>query len=111
MNILYFMDKGLAAQRLAELGNPTRLAIFKLLVRAGPDGLVVGNIQRRLDIPASTLSHHVARLSRAGLIEQKRSSRNLHCFAQRDVMHALVEFLTAECCLGFDDEEDREDAA
>ena len=105
------METGLAAQRLAELGNPTRLAIFKLLVRAGPDGLVVGEIQRRLDIPASTLSHHVARLGRAGLIEQRRSSRNLRCFARRDVMNALVEFLTAECCLGFDDDHEREDAA
>mgnify|MGYP000268290636 FL=1 len=105
------METGLAAQRLAELGNSTRLAIFKLLVRAGPDGLVVGEIQRRLNVPASTLSHHLARLGRADLVEQRRASRNLHCFARRDVMNALVEFLTAECCLGFDDDREREDAA
>ena len=105
------MDTGLAAQRLAELGNPTRLAIFKLLVRAGPDGLVVGEIQRRLGVPASTLSHHLARLSRADLVEQRRASRNLHCFARRDVMHGLVDFLTAECCLGFADEQDSKTAA
>ncbi|MDP6787733.1 MAG: metalloregulator ArsR/SmtB family transcription factor [Rhodospirillales bacterium] len=104
------METELVSQRLAELGNQTRLAIFKLLVRAGPDGLVVGEIQGRLNVPASTLSHHLARLGRAGLIEQRRASRNLHCFARHDVMNGLVEFLTAECCLGFGDEQRRGDA-
>ena len=104
------METELVAQRLAELGNPTRLAIFKLLVRAGPDGLVVGDIQGRLNVPASTLSHHLTRLGRAELIVQRRASRNLHCFACHDVMNALVQSLTAECCVGFDDEQEREDA-
>ncbi|MFQ5764687.1 MAG: ArsR/SmtB family transcription factor [Rhodospirillales bacterium] len=100
-----------AARLLCELGSPTRLAVFRLLVRAGPDGLMVGAIQRRLGIAASTLSHHIARLTWAGLVEQRRRGRCLHCVARHDVMNALVTFLTAECCLGFDDERSDQPAA
>ena len=58
-----------AAKCLEKLGNPTRLEIVRLLVRAGEEGLSVGEIQEHLDIPASTLSHHVAHLANAGLIQ------------------------------------------
>lgn len=105
------MDAQNAAKCLAELGNETRLSVFRLLVRAGPDGMVVGDIQRRLEIPASTLSHHLAHLSWAGLIEQNREGRNLRCRARHDVMHALVGFLTDECCIGFTDNRTDESAA
>ena len=98
------MDAQTAAKCLAELGNETRLAVFRLLVRAGPDGMMVGDIQRRLEIPASTLSHHLAHLAWAGLIEQTREGRNLRCRAHRNLMHELVGFLTDECCLGFADD-------
>ncbi len=89
-----------AALCLGELGNPTRLAIFRLLVRAGPEGVVVGDIQRRLDIPGSTLSHHLAHLARAGLVAQNRDGRSLWCTAQHTVMDDLIEFLTNQCCTG-----------
>ena len=95
------MNEEIAAKCLSELGSPTRLAVFRLLVRAGPDGMVVGDIQRRLMIPASTLSHHIARLTWTGLVEQRRRGRSLHCFACHQTMDDLVTFLNAECCAGF----------
>lgn len=98
------MNKETAAKCLAELGSPTRLAVFRLLVRAGPKGMIVGDIQKHLQIPASTLSHHLARLTWAGLVEQRRKGRKLHCFNRHDAMDALLAFLTAECCVGFDDD-------
>ncbi|MEE9317930.1 MAG: metalloregulator ArsR/SmtB family transcription factor [Rhodospirillales bacterium] len=98
------MNEETAAKCLAELGSPTRLAVFRLLVRAGPKGMVVGDIQKRLQIPASTLSHHIARLTWSGLVEQRRQGRKLHCFNRHDAMDGLLAFLTAECCAGFDDE-------
>ncbi len=105
------MDENTAAKCLAELGSPTRLAVFRLLVRAGSDGMMVGDIQRRLGIPASTLSHHIARLTWAGLIEQQRQGRKLICLNRHDVMDDLVLFLTAECCTGFDEEKPGRPAA
>ena len=105
------MNEENAAKCLAELGSPTRLAVFRLLVRAGLDGIVVGDIQRRLQIPASTLSHHIARLAWAGLVEQRRRGRSLHCFARTEVMDGLVTYLTAECCASFDDEKTDQPAA
>ena len=98
------MNEETAAKCLSELGSPTRLAVFRLLVKAGPDGMVVGDIQRRLRIPGSTLSHHISRLTWAGLVRQRRQGRHLHCSTAPGVMDSLVTFLTAECCTGFDDE-------
>jgi DNA-binding transcriptional ArsR family regulator len=95
------MNETKAAKCLAELGSPTRLAVFRLLVKAGPDGMAVGDLQRRLKIPASTLSHHIARLAWAGLVDQRRDGRRLVCSTRDGVMDALVTFLTAECCTGF----------
>ena len=77
----------------------------------GHSGMVVGDVQRRLQIPASTLSHHISRLAWAGLVEQRRRGRSLHCFAQTEVMDGLVTYLTAECCAGFDDETTDQSAA
>ena len=73
--------------------------------------MVVGDLQRRLQIPASTLSHHIARLAWAGLVKQRRRGRSLHCFACTDVMDGLVTYLTAECCAGFDEEKTDQPAA
>jgi|TARA_B100001971_G_C18006124_1_gene439874 DNA-binding transcriptional ArsR family regulator len=105
------MNEENAAKCLTELGSPTRLAVFRLLVRASPDGMVVGDIQRRLQIPASTLSHHITKLAWAGLVEQRRRGRSLHCFAQTDVMNDLVTYLTAECCAGFGNQKTDQPAA
>ena len=73
-----------AAKRLGELGNATRLSIFRYLVKVGPDGVPVGQIQNALGVPGSTLSHHIARLVSVGLIKQNRASRTLYCTAQYD---------------------------
>lgn len=89
-----------AAERLAELGNSTRLSIFRLLVKAGPEGLPVGEIQRLLDVPGSTLSHHIRRLMHVGLVVQKRESRTLYCIAKMEVLRELLDYLVSECCSG-----------
>jgi len=98
------MNEATAAKCLAELGSPTRLAVFRLLVKAGPEGLVVGDLQRRLKIPGSTLSHHIARLAWAGLVDQRRDGRRLICSTKDGVMTDLLTFLIAECCTGFADD-------
>ena len=89
-----------AAQSLESLGNPLRLSIYRMLVRAGPEGLPVGRIQAELDIPGSTLSHHIAQLVNNNMIEQHREGRVLRCVPNYARMNALVEFLTEECCRG-----------
>jgi DNA-binding transcriptional ArsR family regulator len=88
-----------AAAHLEALGNPTRLAIFRLLVRAGEEGLPVGRIQQRLDLPSSTLSHHLKALCAAGLVRQTRERTTLICTADFKLMRGLVDFLVAECCV------------
>ncbi len=70
-----------AASQLEALGNPTRLNIYRILVRAGETGLPVGHIQTRLDVPASTLSHHCKRLIDVGLVTQERQATTLICRA------------------------------
>lgn len=87
-----------AAVMLAALGNAHRLRIFRLLVRAGSKGLPVGDIQRTVGIPASTLSHHIAALKDADLISQHRSGRTIFNCANYDLMNGLLAFLTDECC-------------
>ncbi len=86
------------AARLEALGNPTRLTIYRLLVRAGPDGLPVGMVQQRAGAARSTLSHHLHRLIAVGLVTQERAGTTLICRANYETMNALVAALTAECC-------------
>ena len=88
-----------AAMRLEALGNPTRLRIYRALVRAGHVGMPVGRLQERLKVPASTLSHHVKALVSVGLISQVREGTTLVCHAEYDTMQGLVDFLVAECCV------------
>lgn len=92
------MDLVRAARCMESLGNETRLAIFQLLVRSGPEGLPVGKLQESLSMPGSTLSHHVSHLVNAGLIQQQREGRVLRCVPEFTQMTAMIEFLTAECC-------------
>ena len=87
-----------AAARLEALGNPTRLKIYRMLVRAGDPGLSVGKLQSRLSIPGSTLSHHLKTLIIVGLVSQERDATTLICRANYSVMRGLVEFLVDECC-------------
>jgi ArsR family transcriptional regulator len=87
-----------AAARLEALGNPTRLRIYRMLVKAGDAGVPVGKLQGRIGIPASTLSHHLKTLLIVGLITQERDATTLLCRANYGVMRGLVEFLVDECC-------------
>jgi DNA-binding transcriptional ArsR family regulator len=87
-----------AAARLEALGNPTRLRIYRALVRAGRAGMPVGRLQEKLKVPASTLSHHVKGLVAVGLITQVREATTLVCHAEFATMQGLVDFLVAECC-------------
>ena len=95
-----------AATILAKIGNPTRLRIVRLLVRAGDEGLPVGAIQKQLDIPGSTLTHHIGHLKSAGVIRQERQQATLICRMEYNVLRELVDFLTAECCSDIDRSED-----
>jgi DNA-binding transcriptional ArsR family regulator len=88
-----------AAARLEALGNPTRLRIYRALVKAGDAGLSVGKLQTTLDIAGSTLSHHLKSMLIVGLIAQERQSTTLICRANYDVMRSLVSFLVEECCV------------
>ncbi len=96
------MNRKLAARCLAELGNLTRLDIYRLLVRAGPPGLNITDIQIRLDVPASTLAFHLRGLVGAGLVAQEKDGRAVICRAQYHRMDAVIEFLREQCCEGFE---------
>ncbi len=96
------MEATEAAAALESLGNETRLNLFRALVRAGPAGLAVGELRERLQIPGSTLSHHVGHLVRAGLLAQEREGRVLRCTARYGTMQSLIDYLTAECCAEVD---------
>ena len=87
-----------AAAQLEALGNPTRLKIYRSLVRAGDAGLPVGRLQERIGVAASTLSHHLHRLILTDLVSQERQSTVLICRANYPAMDALLGFLTDECC-------------
>jgi ArsR family transcriptional regulator, arsenate/arsenite/antimonite-responsive transcriptional repressor len=87
-----------AAARLEALGNPTRLRIYRTLVRAGEEGLPVGKLQDRLDVAASTLSHHIKALVGVGLVSQTREGTTLVCHTNYPMMRGLIEFMVEECC-------------
>ncbi len=92
------MELEQAAKQLEALGNPTRLSIYRLLIQKGPNGIPVGAVQKELQVPASTLSHHIAKLVQAGLIGQSRESRTLFCEADYENMNSLICFLVDNCC-------------
>lgn len=87
-----------AAARLEALGNPTRLKVYRTLVRAGAEGMPVGRLQAKLDVAASTLSHHIKSLVIVGLVTQVREGATLVCHANYELMHDLLAFLAEECC-------------
>jgi ArsR family transcriptional regulator, arsenate/arsenite/antimonite-responsive transcriptional repressor len=94
------MDSQTTINALSALANEHRLAVFRLLVQTGPEGLAAGAIADSLELPASSLSFHLAHLTRAGLIVQRRESRSLIYSADFNAMNALVGFLTENCCGG-----------
>jgi ArsR family transcriptional regulator len=87
-----------AAAQLEAIGNPTRLAIFRTLVRAGETGLSVGRLQQKIGAAASTLSHHLQKLIQVGLVSQERQGTTLICRANFEGMQSLVGYLVDECC-------------
>ena len=86
------------ADMFSAMGTEPRLRIMRLLLSAHPEGLVVGEIQKELDIPNSTLSHHLEKLKNEGLVNVRRESTFLHYTAKTEALQGLLQFLYAECC-------------
>ncbi len=86
------------ADMFSAMGTEARLRIMQLLLSAHPEGLVVGEIQGELDIPNSTLSHHLDKLKNENLVSVRRESTFLRYTANTDTLQELLQFLYAECC-------------
>ncbi|HYJ29037.1 MAG TPA: metalloregulator ArsR/SmtB family transcription factor [Allosphingosinicella sp.] len=96
------MESRDAVAALASLAQEHRLALFRLLVQAGGEGLAAGAIATALGVPNSSLSFHLAQLSRAGLVTQERRHRSLVYRADFPAMNALISYLMENCCAGAD---------
>jgi DNA-binding transcriptional ArsR family regulator len=94
------MNETAVATALAALGHEARLRIFRLLVRAGHEGLNIGEIGQLVGLPASTLAHHLRALVDVGLVTQQRHSRQVINRADFDVMNAVLAFVAEKCCKG-----------
>jgi DNA-binding transcriptional ArsR family regulator len=94
------MEDNSAIDALSALAHPGRLAVFRLLVRAGPEGVAAGEIARIMDTPANTMSTQLAILARAGLIASRRDSRSVIYSAAYPRISALIGFLMEDCCQG-----------
>jgi ArsR family transcriptional regulator, arsenate/arsenite/antimonite-responsive transcriptional repressor len=86
------------ADMFAAMGTEVRLRIMQLLLSAHPEGMVVGELQEELDIPSSTLSHHLDKLRNEGLVVVKRESTFLRYTANHEALQEVLKFLYAECC-------------
>jgi ArsR family transcriptional regulator, arsenate/arsenite/antimonite-responsive transcriptional repressor len=94
------MEKAQAVGALAALAQEHRLAVFRLLVQAGPDGMPAGQVADALDLAPNTLTFHFDRLRAAGLVTVRRDGRSMIYAAQFETMNALLGFLTENCCQG-----------
>jgi DNA-binding transcriptional ArsR family regulator len=94
------MEDKQAVAALSALAQDSRLRVFRLLVRSGPDGLAAGEISEELSIPPATLSFHLMHLTQAGLTESKRRGRSILYALRVEGIQGLLEFLTADCCQG-----------
>jgi DNA-binding transcriptional ArsR family regulator len=98
------MEKKMTAddtiRALGALAQEHRLAAFRLLVQAGPEGMAAGALAEALGVPPSSMSFHLAQLTHAGLITQRRQSRSLIYAADYAAMNALMGYLTENCCGG-----------
>ncbi len=92
------MDENQTIDALMALAQPTRLAVFRRLVKVHPDEITAGEIARVLKVPHNTMSTHLAVLTRAGLIAVRREGRMQHYRADIDGFRALVAFLMRDCC-------------
>lgn len=99
----HFHDFGImksanVVRALSALAQETRLAVFRLLVKRGPDGYTPSELSERIGIPAPTLSFHLKELQRADLLQVRREGRFLHYSANFAAMQGLIDFLTEKCC-------------
>lgn len=94
------MKKHDAVATLAALAQDSRLDVFRLLVEAGPDGMLAGQVAAALGLPPNTLTFHFDRLREAGLVTVRREGRSMIYAARFETMHALVAYLTDHCCQG-----------
>ncbi len=102
------LDLTRAASTFAALGSEQRLGVLQVLVRAGPDGLTIGELGERSGVAGSTLTHHMKILSAAGLVSQAREGRKIICVAAAyEVVEELSEFLVSQCCADSDFEDHR----
>ena len=92
------METKQAVEALGAMAQETRLTALRLLVQAGPDGLPAGEIARRLEVPAPTLSFHLRSLLHAGLVSSVREGRSLYYAAEYARLKELVDFLSQSCC-------------
>jgi len=98
------MESQDAVTSLAALAQETRLAIYRLLVQAGPEGLAAGAIAERLAVSPATLSFHLKELTRAGLVTPRSAARFIYYSAHFERMAALMTYLTQHCCQGMPSE-------
>ncbi|MGI1668714.1 MAG: metalloregulator ArsR/SmtB family transcription factor [Neptuniibacter sp.] len=103
------LDLSIASQGFAAAGSESRLSVLRVLIRAGYSGLTVSEIQQRLEIPASTLAHHLKFLTAGELIIQEKHGRSVVNRANYEHIKALADFLLFECCI--DSEEVEKDKA
>ena len=94
------MKMSQAVRALAALAQESRLQAFRLLVRAGADGLPAGKIAEELDVPSATLSFHLKELANAGLVQQRREGRSIIYSLHVEAMQSLLSFLVEDCCQG-----------
>ena len=94
------MESKTAVRALSALAHESRLAIYRLLVQAGPQGLAVGAIGEKLDLAPATLSFHLAGLRHAGLVSERREGRSLFQAADFSAMNAVIGYLSENCCGG-----------
>ncbi len=95
-------QSAIVIRALSAMAQEHRLAAFRMLVQAGAGGMAAGAIAERLGVPASSMSFHLAQLTNAGLIVQRRQSRSLIYTADYAAMNALMGYLTENCCAGSD---------
>ncbi|MDJ0512174.1 MAG: metalloregulator ArsR/SmtB family transcription factor [Methyloceanibacter sp.] len=94
------MDFNQSLVALSALGQETRLEVFRLLIRAGPRGILAGEISEALDVRQNTMSANLSVLTRAGLIRNEREGRTIRYFANIDGIRGLLSFLMEDCCGG-----------
>ena len=88
----------LHAEQLSALGHAARLAIVRFVVQGGPDGTAAGDIQTHVDLPASTLSHHLKRLARAGLLRSRSEGTFIYYSPDFDALQQLTAYIWEDCC-------------